>query len=467
MEISLGPQQGPEGKLVVAFIRDMTDLRRLQRAQAVAADRVTRLQSLTAALGGAMTPDEAAAVIVSAGLAAVGTSSGAVARTVENGRKLEHLRFENEPLAELSPVLERLTGSPAEVVAGRRRISVDVPTPVCDAVRSRAGVWLESPAAIQAAYPAFAPVLERAGHRAMVCLPLISRDEVVGALRLDFTQPRKFDHEERAFLNAVASQCASAMDRAQLYEDALEARDRAERATVLRDEMLSIVAHDLGNPIHAIGLQARRLLTIAPPGPTGDGCREAASSIDRGVRSMALLIEDLADVAIIDSGQLRTRLEERDALAIVKAAADLFLPACREKGVELVAQAEALPLRCDADRVQQALGNLVANALKHTPAGGTIATLAEPAGPAVRFSVADTGSGISEEAREHIFERYWRGKTRDLTKGVGLGLFIVKGIVAAHGGDVSVESEVGRGTTFRFTLPTEPSGPGPSTARRS
>ncbi len=257
------------------------------------------------------------------------------------------------------------------------------------------------------------------------------------------------------------------MDRAQLYEDALEARDRAERATVLRDEMLSIVAHDLGNPIHAIGLQARRLLTIAPPGPTGDGCREAASSIDRGVRSMALLIEDLADVAIIDSGQLRTRLEERDALAIVKAAADLFLPACREKGVELVAQAEALPLRCDADRVQQALGNLVANALKHTPAGGTIAILAEPAGPAVRFSVADTGSGISEEAREHIFERYWRGKTRDLTKGVGLGLFIVKGIVAAHGGDVSVESEVGRGTTFRFTLPTEPSGPGPSTARRS
>ncbi len=173
VEISLGPQQGPEGKLVVAFIRDMTDLRRLQRAQAVAADRVTRLQSLTAALGGAMTPDEAAAVIVSAGLAAVGTSSGAVARTVENGRKLEHLRFENEPLAELSPVLERLTGSPAEVVAGRRRISVDVPTPVCDAVRSRAGIWPESPAAIQEAYPAFAPVLERAGHRAMVCLPLI------------------------------------------------------------------------------------------------------------------------------------------------------------------------------------------------------------------------------------------------------------------------------------------------------
>ena len=155
---------------------------------------------------------------------------------------------------------------------------------------------------------------------------------------------------------------------------------------------------------------------------------------------MAVLLQDLGDVASIDAGQLRIRMQERSAETIVTDLVEAFTPLCAEKGVSLVGRAPALRLTCDPNRAQQVLGNLVANALKFTPRGGTITIEAAPSGGEVRFSVTDTGSGISPEACEHVFERYWRGKERDLTKGVGLGLFIAKSIVDAHGGKIWVES---------------------------
>jgi signal transduction histidine kinase len=106
--------------------------------------------------------------------------------------------------------------------------------------------------------------------------------------------------------------------------------------------------------------------------------------------------------------------------------------------------------------VQQLLGNLVGNAIKFTPRGGKVTVDAVRSGAEVQFSVADTGPGIPAEVSEHVFERYWRGRERDYTKGVGLGLFISKGIVDAHGGRIWLESVLGRGTTFYFTLPLAP-----------
>jgi signal transduction histidine kinase len=117
-----------------------------------------------------------------------------------------------------------------------------------------------------------------------------------------------------------------------------------------------------------------------------------------------------------------------------------------------------LPLVCDARRLGQALGNLVANAIKFTPPGGKVTVGAAPSGPEIRFSVTDTGPGNSEAGRAHVFERYWRGRQRDLTKGLGLGLFIAKGIVLAHGGTIQVASVLGKGSTFSFSIPTSPSG---------
>ncbi|MEI8259044.1 MAG: ATP-binding protein, partial [Deltaproteobacteria bacterium] len=126
---------------------------------------------------------------------------------------------------------------------------------------------------------------------------------------------------------------------------------------------------------------------------------------------------------------------------------------CVEKELAISGSAHAVRLSCDSNRVQQVLGNLVANAIKFTPKGGGITINASLSGSEILFRVADTGPGITEEARAHVFERYWRGKARDLSTGVGLGLFIAKGIVDAHGGRIWVEGAIGGGSVFCFTVP--------------
>ncbi len=413
------------------------------------AHRVARLQSITAALGGPMAPAEAADVILSTGLAVTGAQAGIVTRATDNGGWLEIL----SEVGAANTSLYAASHLPTEVVNGRTRFCTDGQNPLSDVARSRSAVFLQNRSELHAQYPQHASFFETAACRAVVALPLISRGEFIGALRLAFSEERTLDGEDRVFLTAFAQECALALDRAQLREEAIMARQLAERATRMRDEFLSIVAHDLANPMNTIGLSASNLLHLPLQGAEGVAVRKGAALIQKAARRMALLLHDLGDVASIDSGRLKIEHVEGNAETIVADAIEAYAPLCVEKGLSITGTAPELRIPCDRNRVGQVLGNLVANAIKFTPNGGTIAIEAVPLAREVRFSVADSGPGIPEEAREHIFERYWRGKDSDLTVGVGLGLFIAKGIVVSHGGTIWVESTVGRGSTFYFTLP--------------
>ena len=439
-----------DAKLANSGVRERTSLPPTRRSRAV--ERVARLQAVSAALGAAIVLEDVADVILSLGADAVGAHEGLVLRAVDNGRALETM-LESRVAPGYVEEGARLTGSGADFVGGHYRFAIDASNPFCEAVRLRTPVWLQSSAEIRARYPLFAPLLESVGFKALVCLPLISRDEIIGGLRFSFAEERAFQEEERMFLVAFAQQCALALDRAQLYEDAIEARDGAERASRVRDECLSIVAHDLGTPMSAIGVWAAHMMDSAPAGDDGEEIRLGASKIQEGVRQMAWLLHDLRDVASIDSGHFKIEKQERDAEAIVTGTVQTFAPLCAERSLSIAGKAAALRVRCDPNRVQQVLGNLIANAIKYTPRGGNITVLATPFEGGVRFSVQDTGPGIPLEARKLVFDRYWRGKERNRTEGVGLGLFIAKGIIEAHGGAIWVESVVGRGSTFYFTLP--------------
>lgn len=457
-ELSLGPLEGPDAPLIIAFVRDVSELREMQRRQVRAADRVLRLHTLAVALGEAVDLANVAAAILSGGLDAVGVRAGLLARVVEDGRRLEILGETGaapDEVEDNEAVRARDFGG--ETVGGRQRIPVDAHLPLCDTVRSGAAIWLHDPAEVQAIYPALASLFARFGGHAMVCLPLISRGAVLGVLRLSFTEQQAFDDEERFFLTSIAHHCAMALDRAQLYEEAILARDAAAHATMMRDEFLSIVAHDLSNPLNTVRMSAINVLRARPGGEI-EMARKAAGMIGVAVEQMNVLLRDLSDVAAIDSGQLRIRKEESDLDEVMTTTAALLSPLCAEKGISFSCDAKAPSLRllCDPNRVQQLLGNLVGNAIKFTPRGGRVTVDAAPSGAEVRFSVADTGPGIPAEVSEHVFERYWRGRERDYTKGVGLGLFIAKGIVDAHGGRIWLESVLGRGTTFYFTLPLAP-----------
>jgi PAS domain S-box-containing protein len=462
VEISLSPMGESEGGLVVAFIRDATTVKGLEATRALAAVRAAHVNSVAAALADAVDVAQVAEVVLIQCTRAAGANGALVVQVVDAGRSLDVLVEGGGGSGTLDAVTEsvRLGGSPVTDVGGRRRFSIDAPGPSAEAARSRAPVWLHDPAEIERRFPAILSMLESGDCRALASLPLLAGGETIGVLRLSFAGERGFDEDERLFLSSFAHQCALALDRARLYEEAVAARDLAQRATLLRDEFLSIVAHDLGSPLSVIGLWAKMIgdaVRTTPPAEAGiDVARKGAEKIARGVDRISVLLHDLSDVSSIDSGHLSMKRQPGDVRSIVTDTVELLAPLCAAKGLSIRGSAPSLLLPCDSGRLQQVLGNLVGNAIKFTPKGGRIEVDAAPTPTDVPFSVIDTGPGIPDQARAHVFDRYWRGKTRDLTAGIGLGLFISKGIVEAHGGKIWVDAAEGGGSKFCFTLPLVP-----------
>jgi len=241
------------------------------------------------------------------------------------------------------------------------------------------------------------------------------------------------------------------VEREKLLAREREARAEAERASRARDEVLAVVAHDLRNPVHTITMSVSTMLDL----PLDEAQRARQYGvIQRAARGMDHLIRDLLDVTRIESGTFAIRQTRIHPRALLDEALELFEPHARERSVSLaVAAADDLPpVLGDRDRLTQVLSNLVGNALKFTPREGRIRVRAQAAGPAVEFAVEDSGMGIPPESVPRVFDRLWQADRR-AGGGAGLGLAIAKGIVEAHGGRIGVESEPGRGTTFRFTVP--------------
>jgi PAS domain S-box-containing protein len=283
-------------------------------------------------------------------------------------------------------------------------------------------------------------LLRAAEIKSMMVAPLVAHGRLVGALcLLSSTPQRVYGRLDLQLAEELGRRAALAIDNARLYRI-------AQRAIRARDDVLGIVAHDLRNPLSAIGLQAEMLDE-----------QKAGEVIHRNARRMNRLIQDLLDVSHLDSGRLtveQARVSTRDLLASAIETQRLLVDgAGLTLDVELAAD---LPdVLADRDRVLQIIENLVSNALKFTQ-HGHIAIGALARDHEVLFWVRDTGSGIPAEELPHLFDRFWQGRTGGSRKGAGLGLAIVKGLVEAHGGHVWVDSAVGRGSNFYFTIPLDP-----------
>ena len=240
----------------------------------------------------------------------------------------------------------------------------------------------------------------------------------------------------------------------------------AEETIDAREQVLKIVSHDLRNPLHTISMCASLLLDVPMP---PEGQSKHLTMIKRAGERMNRLIQDLLDVAKLEAGRVGIDARELQVAPLVREAHDMLAPLAAEKGLQLdCVVADGLPsLTADAGRILQVLSNLVGNAIKFTPPKGRILIRAESAPGGVRFSVADTGPGIPPEQLTKLFGQFWQGNPAD-RRGIGLGLTIAKGIVDAHGGRIWVESRLGEGTTFYFTLATAlpPTGSGSRERRR-
>ncbi len=233
----------------------------------------------------------------------------------------------------------------------------------------------------------------------------------------------------------------------------LTERARSDDALATRDDFLGMVCHDLRDLLNGIMLSSAMLTERIAKSDEGRKGLVDTTRIQRYAERMNRLIGDLVDVASIDAGKLSTTINKGDAAELIAEAVDALQAPAAVKNVSLVAEAGApLPADFDHDRMLQVLANLIANSLKFTPKGGSIRVTCERGPEALRFCVSDTGEGIPSDMLEAVFDRFWQVGKND-RRGLGLGLYISRCIVEAHGGRIHAESTLGEGTRMRFTLP--------------
>jgi signal transduction histidine kinase/DNA-binding response OmpR family regulator len=291
-----------------------------------------------------------------------------------------------------------------------------------------------------------APSEER-GASSMMAVPLIARGRRLGVLTFVDTQREGgYSASDFALAEEIGRRAAIAIDNAELYE-------QAQSAIRARQDLLAIVSHDLKNPLGAI-LMATALLQNAKPTERLATQNDPIYMIERAVHRMTRLIDDLLDMASIESGHLSVEVQRHQVATLVSEAVELNAVAAAQNQLQLerILPGAQLVVDCDRGRILQVFSNLIGNAIKFTPRDGSIEVRAESRGKEMLFSVVDSGPGIEPGELSHVFDRFWQAeKTQRL--GTGLGLTIAKALVEAHGGRIWVESTVGRGATFFFTIP--------------
>lgn len=227
-----------------------------------------------------------------------------------------------------------------------------------------------------------------------------------------------------------------------------------EQALQFREDMLAIVSHDLRNPLVAIKMGSALLARKELGGGSDERVLKQLDIIQRASSRMEHLISSLLDMASIRAGRFSVERSACDAAALVDEALEFHAPAAAEKAIVLDRQVllAGAGICCDHNRIQQVFSNLLGNAINFCSSGDTIRIRAEQAEDCVRFTVLDNGPGIGPDQLAHVFEPYWSG-ARTSREGTGLGLFIAKGIIEAHGGRLWAESAPGKGSAFHFTVP--------------
>lgn len=236
-------------------------------------------------------------------------------------------------------------------------------------------------------------------------------------------------------------------------ESEAQARTEAERANQTKQEFIAVVSHDLRDPLSSLSLSLVVLKKLLPA-ESRETAAPTLGSMDRAVAQISSLVKALLELSVIEAGRLKLSLQPTSAVQVLQDCVDVLFPLAAEKNVRLVLRAppDASMVEADRDQLLQVCSNLIGNAIKFTPEGGAIEVRLRDAARAVAVEIEDSGPGISPEDLPHVFDQFYRAREAK-TRGVGLGLAIAKGIIDAHGGRIGVRSQLGKGTTFWFTLP--------------
>lgn len=425
-----------EEQTLLAVSRDVTQLQKNTR-------RIQNLQTITSALSEGATLHDVTKILLDQGLRIFGASSGLVIRYEVNAKYLTVLDSRNYP---------------EELVAAWQACPIDRELPVPTALRSGKPIYLESPNEILARFPQMTPIVASTGLASFIAVPLIAKGKTVCALGLAFSEPKHFVADDREYLELVASQCALGFDRALLTAELIKERDSFERAVVAREEFLSIASHELKTPLTALKMQAQlqtKLLAKNDPGEFDRSRYEKFSGlVVREVNRLDKLVDDMLDFARMKTGRIQLRKQAVDLVALLTEIEKKFEPQFFAAGFPppVLVTPTALTIDCDRDRIEQVIINLLTNALRYGKNGEVQISLVT-SGDEIKLTVADHGIGIKPETIGRIFDKFERDVSASEVSGLGLGLFICRQIVEAHGGTISVESTLGVGSRFCVTLP--------------
>lgn len=293
--------------------------------------------------------------------------------------------------------------------------------------------------------------LRKAGAvRASMSAPIAIRGAACGVMLVLRHRKEAFTDADRLLLEDVSYRVGLALAAARAFASAEEAREKAERAARGRDRMLSAVTHDLRAPLATVHLGTSLLVDTHHD---EEAFADIVNRIGRATGRMRRLVEDLVDLGQLESGVLRVRRGRVPLAAMLADTADELQERARAAQKQLACSPPPEPIEVlgDLQRLQQVLVNLIVNAIDHTPPGTWIVLGGELRGERASIWVEDDGPGISPELAEHLFEPYVRG-SRATAHGAGLGLWIAKGIVEAHGAELKVISAPGEGTRFELEM---------------
>ena len=289
--------------------------------------------------------------------------------------------------------------------------------------------------------------------RSLLVIPVVREDEVLAVIDLESTDPDYFTSDDVTFVSRLANHAGIAIENAQLFEQVKEANQA-------KTEFMNIASHELKIPMTSIKGYSK-LLQMGAAGELNERQQDFLAVISNNVDRMAGLVNDLLDVSRIEAGRIRLEVRDVQMSDVIHDVLESVENQIKSKKLNLKLQiSDDLPqLRADYNRMIQILTNLVSNAYKYTPEGGEICLIAQPYNngeiDGVSITVKDTGYGIAEEDQAKLFTNFFRSSDQQIRDepGTGLGLSITKNMIETHGGELSFESEYGRGSAFTFTLP--------------
>jgi signal transduction histidine kinase len=333
--------------------------------------------------------------------------------------------------------------------------SIDSDYAICHAARSGEPVIMNSVEERDARYPHLAEARRLVGGGAVAAIPLLADDRVLGGLGFTFPEGRILDSDDVAFMTTLAQQCAQGIERARLYAAEKDARARAEEANKAKTDFLTMMSHELRTPLNAIGGYAD-LMQAGIRGPVTEDQILDLQRIKRNQHHLLSLINDVLNFAKLQAGIVNVIEREFELDDVASGIEALVTPQiiAKDLSYRFIGATERCTCSGDPEKVEQILLNLLSNAIKFTESGGVVTMSIECCDGFAEVRVSDTGVGISPDKLQMVFEPFVqlnRSRTT-INEGTGLGLAISRDLARAMNGELSVESIVGSGSTFKLRL---------------